>query len=802
MEGGSGRRFVAVLLLTVGAVLVNLASPTIFFDNQVLLGSALGVLALLRYGTWGLPVGLAAALTTVVLWGHPYQAITLIGLVLWQWVVVESGRYGRVVVATMAYWLLLGLPLHLLLYTKWLQASGGTALALGLKESVVSVVAAALALLLDFCLRMGRASLRSRPLSIRHISFAGLLTAISVPAVLIILLMGQQLTDSQLQEEANNLELRATDLLLHGLLPYTAGQGGAGTAIEMRDGYAFAATDHHGRRISSDARLFTRLERDYRHEPISVTTKANLELLVQRRGANRLTQLLQGYWCFHLVPSADERHEVWSEVTLVQPAGPRIEHMQALMRTPLLLLAVLLVLAALLSEALAALSAAPFERVLAILQRPAREPEPGAQPPIPILPKTRIAELNKLVAALNTRAQVVNDLSQRLLLNNRQLRLSEQRHRLLADHALDLIVLFSADGHPTYVSPSITRLRGYSPAAAMALPLRRQLRREGHHQVMLALRRLRQAQAQQEPLPDFRLELEQRHVNGSWVLTDVTATAITDDDGSTLGILVICRDLGDRLREEARRREQLEQKLRASLTAAAAGHEISQPLATLQLANRLMRQALHSSTEPQRVHEELEGLLQLQHEAGDAAMATIDVMRRLLREPTRPSRAVDLAALAASMLRQTRSSEAAQGVVLLERGLDQPCPIQGDQGQIEVALSNLLSNALQAVALRPEAQRLVRVSLERRADWVVLQVEDSGHGLPPDLLEQLPLSSSRPGGTGLGLYLVRVMLDNHGGRLRATHSELGGATLGLELPAGSGPGTSRAGGGDPTMVVA
>lgn len=800
-----------MVLLAVGAVLLNLHSPTIFFENPVLLGSGLGVFALLEFGVWGLPVGCAAALTPSSLWGHSYQAVTLIPLLIWQMVALRGFRHGpagvgngRIVIATIAYWLLLGLPVHQLLFTTVLRVNGGTALALGLKEAVVTVATAGIALLVHLSLRLLGQPSRTRELSIRGLSFATLLTAISVPAVLIILLMGHQLTAIQLQEQTTNLRVRAEDLLYHGLVPYTTRSAGPATAILLSDGYAFEAIDRDGRRISSNPRLFARLARDFNHEPIiQEASGPPLELLVSRRIEPRLLQLLNGYWCYHLKPTAADRDDFWQEITLVQPALGRINHMMGLMRVPLLLLGSLLVLAALLAEGLAALFAEPFERVLGSLHRPrssAGEPPPPLMPSLPI---TRIRELNRLVAALNDRGHAVNDLSLNLLENNRQLRLSEQRHRLLADNALDLIVLLSADGQPTYVSPSITCLRGFSQEEALALPLRRHLRPDGHRQVIAALRRMRRAQVNHQPLPFFRLELEQRHRNGSWVLTDVTATAIADEDSTCHGILVICRDMGERWRAAARRREQLEQKLRASLTAAAAGHEISQPLATLQLANRLMRQTLHEA-EPERRDQELEALLQLQHEAGDAAMATIDVMRRLLREPLRPSGELDLAALAGSVLRQIRTSEAATGVLLQEQGLEEPCPIQGDASQIEVALSNLLANALQAVAQRPERQRTVRLSLSLRPAWAELRVEDSGPGLPPDLLEQLPLFSTRPGGTGLGLYLVRVMLDNHGGQLRPGRSPLGGASLSLDLPLpGPAGGTAAPGGdGDPAIAHA
>jgi hypothetical protein len=61
------RRLIVVLLSGLAAW-ATLHSPTIFFDNQILLGPSLGVLALMEFGWLGLPVGVAAAAMTISLW--------------------------------------------------------------------------------------------------------------------------------------------------------------------------------------------------------------------------------------------------------------------------------------------------------------------------------------------------------------------------------------------------------------------------------------------------------------------------------------------------------------------------------------------------------------------------------------------------------------------------------------------------------------------------------------------------------------------------------------------------------------
>ena len=64
---------------------------------------------------------------------------------------------------------------------------------------------------------------------------------------------------------------------------------------------------------------------------------------------------------------------------------------------------------------------------------------------------------------------------------------------------------------------------------------------------------------------------------------------------------------------------------------------------------------------------------------------------------------------------------------------------------------------------------------------MLLAVEDSGPGFSDLALEQLPLHTTKPQGTGLGLYLVEQICSNHGGRLEVGRSSLGGASVRMHL---------------------
>lgn len=103
---------------------------------------------------------------------------------------------------------------------------------------------------------------------------------------------------------------------------------------------------------------------------------------------------------------------------------------------------------------------------------------------------------------------------------------------------------------------------------------------------------------------------------------------------------------------------------------------------------------------------------------------------------------------------------------------------------LELALRNLLGNALRY------ARRQIRIASTVNNGWLCLQVEDDGPGIAPELRGQVlqPYVRLDPGspGFGLGLALVQVVADKHGGHVEVIDSELGGACIRLHLPLESG----------------
>jgi PAS domain S-box-containing protein len=129
---------------------------------------------------------------------------------------------------------------------------------------------------------------------------------------------------------------------------------------------------------------------------------------------------------------------------------------------------------------------------------------------------------------------------------------SEQRHRLLADNASDVIWTMDLNGRFTYVSPSVEKLRGYTVAEVMQQSMDQVLTPESLRDFTERFAEVVAAQGRGESFPAVRAEVEQPCKDGSTVWTEVTASAIVDEQGEFVGILGVSRDVTERRRDAMR----------------------------------------------------------------------------------------------------------------------------------------------------------------------------------------------------------------------------------------------------------
>ena len=272
------------------------------------------------------------------------------------------------------------------------------------------------------------------------------------------------------------------------------------------------------------------------------------------------------------------------------------------------------------------------------------------------------------------------------------------------------------------------------------------------------------AESRPRPLPDGSTVWE-------GVLTDITRQKEVEQE------LALARE-AERRSEEAHRLE-LEHKLKTSLTAAAAVHEIKQPLARILIETQLAVRRLHDrSLNP----DDMRGYLEEMLAESQRVVDMIGRMKALLRNVKLEHRPFRVAEVVASSLLYSKKLIADHEVKVHQTGFQDDTRIDGDGPQVQTAVINLIRNAVEAVAERPAGNREVAVELRASPGGVVIVVGDSGPGMSDAQISSLPFETTKPDGTGLGLYLVRTCAENHGGRMTVGRSPLGGAEVRLELP--------------------
>jgi two-component system phosphate regulon sensor histidine kinase PhoR len=116
---------------------------------------------------------------------------------------------------------------------------------------------------------------------------------------------------------------------------------------------------------------------------------------------------------------------------------------------------------------------------------------------------------------------------------------------------------------------------------------------------------------------------------------------------------------------------------------------------------------------------------------------------------------------------------------------DRQAKLKGDRGRIQSMVTNLIGNAIKFTPERGE----VSVSVRRKNEDLVLEVSDTGMGIPGDSLSKVFgrfYRVYRPGehvhGTGLGLAIVKEIVTMHGGRIELESEEGKGSTFSVFLP--------------------
>jgi two-component system, NtrC family, sensor kinase len=140
----------------------------------------------------------------------------------------------------------------------------------------------------------------------------------------------------------------------------------------------------------------------------------------------------------------------------------------------------------------------------------------------------------------------------------------------------------------------------------------------------------------------------------------------------------------------------------------------------------------------------------------------------------------DLQTVVTQLAQEMTPALAAQGITLQLDGLDQLGRVPLHQNTFRRVLLNLVHNAMEAM---PQGGTLT-LRGHQQAATVSLDIRDTGSGIPPEHYTQIfePLHTTKPGGTGLGLYIVQEVMAAHGGQVAVQSTVGSGTTFTITLP--------------------
>ena len=253
--------------------------------------------------------------------------------------------------------------------------------------------------------------------------------------------------------------------------------------------------------------------------------------------------------------------------------------------------------------------------------------------------------------------------------------------------------------------------------------------------------------------------------------------------------LVSMRDLSDRRRLDAevqRLREETAHFGRVATVgemSAAIAHELNQPLTGImmncQAAQRLLE---HGSFTIADVVETFSDIVADTRRAGEV----IQRLRLMLRKQPAEVRPLNLNEIVKQVQRLVAHDLALRGSALdLELAEDLPL-IGGDRVHLQQVILNLILNAADAMAgLPPDSRRMVLRTRPGFNQTVELELRDSGPGIPPEAMPHMfqPFFTTKKNGMGMGLSIVRSIVETHGGRITCTNAASGGAVFNVILPA-------------------
>jgi PAS domain S-box-containing protein len=402
-----------------------------------------------------------------------------------------------------------------------------------------------------------------------------------------------------------------------------------------------------------------------------------------------------------------------------------------------------------------------------------RQRKDGSKVPISLTVSPIYDDTGVVVGA----SKIARDISERMTAT-----LATRRLEAVVESSDDAIVTKTLDSVITSWNPAAERMFGYSEAEAIGKSVRMLIPADLQDEEDGVLAKIRAGERV------HHYETTRLRKDGSLVAISLTVSPIRDGNGRVVGASKIARDITERSRlsaenlrlyGEAQEANRVKDEFLAVLS-----HELRTPLNAILGYSRLLRGNLLPADQVTRGLETLERNARWLTQIVDDVL---DVSRIVSGKIRLDVQAVDLSAVINNAVATAQPAADAKGVRIHAVIDPRTGPVWGDPDRLQQVVWNLMSNA---VKFTPKGGR-VQVRLERVNSHIEIVVNDTGTGISeaflPMVFERFRQADSGPtrksGGLGLGLAIVRHIVEMHGGTVHAASPGEGqGATFSVALP--------------------
>jgi PAS domain S-box-containing protein len=351
-------------------------------------------------------------------------------------------------------------------------------------------------------------------------------------------------------------------------------------------------------------------------------------------------------------------------------------------------------------------------------------------------------------------------------------RKSEEQYRLVTENSGDIIYTVNLkDGRYTFVSPSVTRVLGYTEKEALTLTIRNVITPESYEKQRSQLEK-----DIKNGISRNTLDLDGIHKDGRIIPLEVHSSLIRDENGIPHEIVGVARDITARKKMESQLIIQDRLVAIGQLTSGVA-HELNNPLTgIINFSTLLLKREL-----PEDIRQDIEAI-------NEEAQRTSYIIKNLLaftrKQELQKGPVNIMDALQKVLALRAYEQKVNNITVVVREGPGLPT-VLGNISQLQQVFFNIIVNA-EYFMLEAHQKGTLTITTARVGEAVRATFTDDGPGISKENMGQTfnPLFTTKPPGkgTGLGLSICQSIIAEQGGRIWAESEPGKGASIIIELP--------------------